>query len=240
MIQKKEDKNKSGIYVIKNEINDKVYVGKSVNIYRRIKAHVTALNTKDKNENPYLINSWHKYGRDKFTYYVIEYIDKDTREELDEELKNRELHWIINLNSLDKDSGYNLRLDSESGMITSEETRKKMSKSQTERYKDEEVRKKQSETMKKIRKENPELYKESYNKIAYKRRKYRIAKCNKDNGEIIKIYEIIQDILDENPEYYKQAIKGCCQGTKNSYKGFRWHYVDLEKDELILKGKFAK
>ena len=57
MIQRKEDKKKSGIYVIKNLINNKVYVGKTVDIYRRIKDHVTGLNTKNKNENPHLINS---------------------------------------------------------------------------------------------------------------------------------------------------------------------------------------
>ena len=57
MIQRKEDKKKSGIYVIKNLINNKVYVGKAVDIYRRIKDHVTGLNTKNKNENPHLINS---------------------------------------------------------------------------------------------------------------------------------------------------------------------------------------
>ena len=57
MIQRKEDKKKSGIYVIKNLINNKVYVGKAIDIYRRIKDHVTALNTKNKNENPHLINS---------------------------------------------------------------------------------------------------------------------------------------------------------------------------------------
>ncbi len=57
MIQNKEDQNKSGIYVIKNKINNKVYVGKAVNIYRRIKAHITALNTKSKDENRHLINS---------------------------------------------------------------------------------------------------------------------------------------------------------------------------------------
>lgn len=57
MIQRKEDQNKSGIYVIKNKINNKVYVGKAVNIYRRIKAHITALNTKNKDENRHLINS---------------------------------------------------------------------------------------------------------------------------------------------------------------------------------------
>ena len=71
------------------------------------------------------------------------------------------------------------------------------------------------------------------------RRKYRIAKCDL-NGKIIKIYEIIADIIDENPTYYKQAIKGCCQGTKRSYKGYKWHYCSLKSKDLILKGMFDK
>lgn len=91
MIQRKEDKKKSGIYVIKNLINNKVYVGKAVDIYRRIKNHITGLNTKNKNENPHLINSWHKHKRESFTYYVAEYITIEDRDELDNKLKDREL-----------------------------------------------------------------------------------------------------------------------------------------------------
>ena len=240
MIQEKLDKGKSGIYVIKNKINNKIYVGKAINIYRRIKDHVTALNTKNKNENPHLINSWHKYGRENFTYYVVEYVDETDRLVLDNILKERELYWMNKLNSLDNSIGYNLRLDSESGLIVSEETKEKMKESQIRRYKNEEERIKQSETMIQLRKNHPELYEESKEKLAYANRKYRIAKCNKNTGEVIKIYEIVKEIADENPEYYLQAIKGCCQGTKNSYKGFRWHYIELDSDNLVLKGKFLK
>ena len=240
MIQNKEDQNKSGIYVIKNKINNKVYVGKAVNIYRRIKVHITALNTKSKDENRHLINSWHKYGRKNFTYYFTEYIQNENIVEFNELLSDRELYWMKELDSLNRNKGYNIRYDSEGKCFVSDETKELMSISQKERYKSEEEKIKQSETMIKLRKEHPELYADSYSKLAYKNRKYRIAKCDKISGEIIKIYEIIQDILIDNPEYYKQAIRGCCQGTKNSYLGFRWHYVELDSDNLVLKGKFAK
>ena len=69
---RKRDLGRSGIYCIRNINNNKIYIGKSVNIYKRIKAHTTALNTKSKDENRHLINAWHKYGRDKFEYFVIE------------------------------------------------------------------------------------------------------------------------------------------------------------------------
>lgn len=241
MKQRTEDKFKSGIYVIQNNINQKKYVGKALDIYRRIKAHVTALNTKDVNENRHLINSWHKYGRENFSYYVIEYIFDEDKDILENKLKERELYWIEHLDTLNREKGYNLRLDSEGKCIVSDETREKCRESQIERFSDENVRKEMSEKLKTLHKEHPEYWEDSKIKLAYANRKYRIAKCDKNTGEIIKIYEIIKEISDENPDYYLQAIKGCCSGSKKSYKGFRWHYCDLEKPELIIKGdKYIK
>lgn len=217
MKQRTEDKFKSGIYVIQNNINQKKYVGKSRNIYSRIKQHVTSLNTKCKDENRHLINSWHKYGREAFTYYVIEYIFDENNDVLEKLLAERELYWINTLETTDREKGYNLRVDS-----------------------DPEQRKFCSEASIKAHIDHKESYENAKEKLAYANRKYRIAKCNKETGEIIKIYEIIKDIKDENPDFYLQAIKGCCQGTKKSYKGFRWHYCDLNSDTIILKGMFIK
>ena len=240
MKQRVEDKGKSGIYVIKNIVNNKVYVGKSVNIYSRMKDHVTALNTQSLNENRHLINSWHKYGRDSFTYYVAEYVNEDDRIKLDLILKELELKWFIKLESLNPNKGYNMRCDSESGMKCSEDTLNLKSINTCIRYESEEERIKSSNNSKLARLIHAESYELSKEKIAYANRQYKLAKCNKETGSIIKIYEIIKDIHDENPDYYLQAIKGCCQGTKKSYKGFRWHYIDLETEELVLKGMFSE
>ena len=214
-------------------------MGKALDIYKRIKSHVTFLNTKNKNENPYLINSWHKYGRESFSYYVIEYIYKEDKELLDEKLAERELYWIQNLNTTNRENGYNLRLDSSGKCIVSEETREKCRQSQVKRYKDPKQRKVCSEKSKQAHVDHKESFENAKEKLAYANRQYRIAQCNKNTGEIIKIYEIVADISKDYPDFYLQAIKGCCQGTKNSYRGFHWHYCDLEKPELILKGKFA-
>lgn len=241
MKQKSNDKFKSGIYVIQNNINSKRYVGKALNIYRRIKAHVTALNTKDVNENRHLINSWHKYGRENFSYYVVEYIYDENKEILEQKLKERELYWIETLCTTDRYKGYNLRLDSENKCLVLDETRNKCRKAQIKRFSDENVRKELSNKLKMLRKEHPEYWENSKIELAYINRKYRIAKCDKNTGKIIKIYDIIKEISDENPDYYLQAIRGCCSGYKKSYKGFRWHYCDLEKPELIIKNnKYTK
>lgn len=239
MIQRLEDKYRAGIYVIQNNVNSKKYVGKSKNIYKRIMQHITHLNTKSKDENIHLINAWHKYGRTSFSYYVIEYIHEDDSQKLEKMLAERELYWMQQLHTLDKNSGYNLRLDSEGKCIVSDETRKRLRMAQIKRFSNPNERILQRIRTKEIRQKYKETFDKSYEKVAKTRRKYKIAKCDL-NGNVLRVYEIIADILKENPTYYKQAIKGCCQGTKRSYKGFRWHYCDLKTEELILKGMFSK
>lgn len=140
----------------------------------------------------------------------MEYIYDEDKDSLEQKLKEQELYWIENLGTLDREKGYNLRLDSEGKCIVSDETREKCRESQIKRFSDENVRKELSDKLKTLRKEHPEYWEESKVKLAYANRKYRIAKCDKNTGEIIKIYEIIKEISDENPDYYLQAIKGCC------------------------------
>lgn len=116
------DHKKSGIYCIYNMINQKKYIGKSKNIHTRIKQHIAQLNHSSKDENPYLIRSWKKYGRENFNYFVVEFL------ELNEDvLKTRELYWMETFNTLDKRFGYNLRKDSSSGLVVQESTSLKIS-----------------------------------------------------------------------------------------------------------------
>ena len=222
-----KDKNCSGIYVIRNILNKKIYVGKAKCIYRRVKDHITRLNHRSKDENPHLINAWHKYGKDNFEYFVIEYLQFD--EEL---LKKQELHWMEKLDSINREKGYNLRLDSETGMIVSEETREKCRQSQIERYSDPKEREKSAKASKKFWEENPEIKEQMRKNLAKNRRIYRIAKINKETGEILKIYENVFNIHEDHPDFYLQAIKGCCSGSKRSYKGFLWKYAKLDEDIL--------
>lgn len=114
---------KCGIYCIRNLINNKVYIGKSKNIYKRILQHIYDLKKNRNVENPHLLNSWNKYGKENFEYFVIEFLEED--EKL---LSERELYWMKIYNSLNKELGYNLRSDSLSKMIIHEETSKKISK----------------------------------------------------------------------------------------------------------------
>lgn len=61
---------KSGIYKISNTVNDKIYIGSSINILQRIKEHIKTLKA-GVHRNSYLQNHYNKYGQ-CLIYEVIE------------------------------------------------------------------------------------------------------------------------------------------------------------------------
>lgn len=75
-----------GIYQIKNQINQKTYIGKSKNIPMRFIRHRSLLNT-GSHFNQHLQRSYDKYGKDAFVFEVLEYCDP-------QELPAAEQRWI--------------------------------------------------------------------------------------------------------------------------------------------------
>lgn len=65
----------SGIYIIRNLANDKVYIGKSKNIKQRKNTHFSALKL-NKHNNQHLQNSYNKYGKNNFEFDVLEYCEE--------------------------------------------------------------------------------------------------------------------------------------------------------------------
>lgn len=69
----KEFKNKysiSGIYAIANKVNNKLYIGSSFNIYKRIIKHLLDIE-KNRHINHHLISSFKTYGIDKFEIKIL-------------------------------------------------------------------------------------------------------------------------------------------------------------------------
>lgn len=221
------DKEKSGIYVIRNLINNKMYVGKSINIYNRISQHLTLLNTNSKDENFHLKNSWKKYGKNNFDYFVIEYCDPK-----ESVLQDRELFWIKQLRTLDRRYGYNLRLDSKSRCIVSNETKKRMSESSKKRFSNPNERKKLGKKAKQFWKENPDILKKMSQKVSKKLTNYSIIQFTRDM-EFVKEYPNQKFIKDNYKELYLPAILQVCNGNKASYKGFYWRYKRITDGEII-------
>lgn len=81
-----EYKNKSGIYVIKNTINGKEYIGSAISLYNRFHTHKCQLINRTHSNNK-LLRSYKKYGDESFVFEIIELCEK-------KDLIIREQFWI--------------------------------------------------------------------------------------------------------------------------------------------------
>lgn len=88
-----------GIYKIENLINGKSYIGQSIDIERRFRAHRTRpFNENDRAYNSYFYRSIRKYGLDNFSFNILEECSVD-------ELNEKEKFYIEKYNSYR--NGYN-------------------------------------------------------------------------------------------------------------------------------------
>ena len=85
---------KKDIYIIKNRINEKVYIGQSINSLERFKNHC-----KRNSDNSLIDKAIQKYGKENFYYEILEYQVEDYNE--------KEIYWIERMNSLSP-NGYNI------------------------------------------------------------------------------------------------------------------------------------
>lgn len=91
----------SGVYMIRNKTNGKVYVGSSLDLKQRWIDHRKALRG-NRHPNGRLQNSWNKYGEDAFEYVILEYV-----QEIDK-LLDREQYWIDESKCQNDVYGYNI------------------------------------------------------------------------------------------------------------------------------------
>jgi hypothetical protein len=110
----------SGIYKITNIVNNKFYIGSSVDIYHRLKHHYSDLKN-NKHGNQYFLRSFLKYGKNNF---IVEIIEKTPKELL----LIREQYYIDILKP-----HYNILLDV-IGNIPSEKSRKQISETLKYKY----------------------------------------------------------------------------------------------------------
>jgi len=111
-----------GIYSITNTVNGKRIIGRSKDIRHRWWFHKWQLNT-NRHENPHLQYAWNKYGKDNFKFEVIFLCPE-------ENLDNEEIRLIKECKTTDSNLGYNLASGGKTPKL-SEETKRKISKSNT-------------------------------------------------------------------------------------------------------------
>lgn len=97
----------TGIYLIRNKVNGKVYVGQSTDIHRRWTEHLRSgqpelYNKKSERDSTTPIHlAMQKYGVKNFELSTLEECPR-------ENLNDRERFWIAHFNSTNKQFGYNI------------------------------------------------------------------------------------------------------------------------------------
>lgn len=238
-----------GIYAIINNIDGKCYVGKSVNVERRLSTHRSLLG-KDKitpkQTNRKLFNAVKEHGIEYFVFNIIE-----TFNVIDESLiAERELFWM---DFFKKAGGvYNLRRDSSSGMIVHDETRKllsarssgennpnygnkwdehkkqRMSELKSQQHSNgvygDDWRSKISVASSKMWSENPDTKRRMALKVKAKKHVYNFIQMT-ESGDVIKVWDSVDEILNVHPDWKWQNIYSVCNGHKKRIYGFKWKKV---------------
>jgi len=113
---------KAGIYKLICNINNKIYIGKSINIYNRLATHKSAKDV------GYLYNAIRKYGWDSFEVEILEVFESFDKNKDNDILLQRESYYIKLFKSTDRNIGYNRcgYSNDSTGIKSSDETIKKL------------------------------------------------------------------------------------------------------------------
>lgn len=104
-----------GIYLIKNNISKKEYIGQSINIEKRWKDHKKDLRN-NIHKNQHLQNAYNKYGENNFNFYILEECDKSI-------LNDKEKFYIKKRNTYK--CGYNMNSGGNSYIAKNPKEKKK-------------------------------------------------------------------------------------------------------------------
>jgi group I intron endonuclease len=219
---------KTGVYQIKNIINNKLYIGSASGkgFDHRWRSHTDTLN-KNIHHNSRLQNSWNKYGKENFIFDIIE-------ECIPEQCLIREQFYIDTLNP-----EYNIYriAGSPRGRILSVETKRKISQSLKGKPLSEERKNKISLSLKGKPKSEDHINKVRLslwgNEGKLKNSKggrflgsYKFLNTQTKQEVICGQFELAR-MLGNKPSNYTSAISKMCRNKRNSIK--KW--ICIEKIE---------
>lgn len=129
LIQKAQ-KHYGVIYLVRNTMNNKIYVGQTTNLKRRIKEYRVSKIYK-KSQKYTLMKEIVKHGYENFTYTILDVA------ETKEELNGKEIFWIKCLNASNPSVGYNKKTGGDGGSMNNESIQRMRNSSRKFRHTEE-------------------------------------------------------------------------------------------------------
>jgi group I intron endonuclease len=206
---------KSGIYVIKNTVNNKIYIGSAVNIDKRWLQHKHSLK-EGKHHSCLLQRAWDKYEEKDFKFEIIQVVTDP------EHLLSYEQVYLDYYKSYEKDRGYNICkvAGSPYGLRRSEETKQKMreakkniSQETKQKLREVNIGRKHSDETKQKRNEALTGKKRSEQTIQ-KMREVNIGRKHTDETKQ-KIRETAKNISEETRQKMREAKYNISEETRN-------------------------
>lgn len=216
-----------GIYVIQNLVNDKMYIGSSINTRKRKNRHFSELK-RGVHKNRKLQSSYNKYGKDNFSFRQLETVEDKSS------LIEREQYYI---DTLKPELNINLVANSSLGVKRSEDTKEKVRqanlglkhpawrnaiKSKAQGGKNHWTQKKKftKEAKKRMSKAHKELYRKGY-----------------DNPNCVAIEQLTLEgklVKEWKSAYHAARHFGCTEGAirnnmrgkSKSSQGYLWRYKE--------------
>ena len=260
-----ENAQKSGVYQIRCLINNKIYVGSTVNFETRKKDHFKRL--ENNKHNRYFQNAFNKHGEDNFECEILEIIEDDI-----DTIRQREQYYMDYLKSHDRNFGYNLNKyangggafgednpfygkhhsdiskikisESNKGKVLSEKTRLNMSKAKKGIKYSEERNRKLSiiNTGKKHTEETKKKMSEHHTgKILSEKTKQKISKI-KSGVKFSEEHKNKISMANKGKKRSKKQIEYMSESRKGKFIGENACHVKLSEEdvikikELLLKG----
>jgi hypothetical protein len=212
-IIRKELLKRSGIYIIKNDINEKVYIGSAKDFYNRLMQHKNSLINKY-SKNIKLLRFVNKYGIDKLFVELIDIVKSRN------ELYDIEKEYIIKYNSVE--NGYNCSYETKVSQIPfTEERKKKIGKKSKGR-----IFSNESKLRRSIQRKGKFEYSGENNN--------NLAKLT--NEEVILIKKML--LLGYRPNDIIKLYKNVKVNTiYNIKENIRWQFINVKKEDIIRKDK---
>lgn len=216
---------KSGVYEIKNIINNHRYIGSSINITIRLSKHKNEL-LKQKHCNGYLQNAVNKYGIENFEFKSLVICPPNERLDLEQYLLDYyqaeyNIRKIVDSNLTLKFSDEHKQKISNAhkGKIISTETRQKLREINLGKTYSDEVKLKHSIAHK------GKIPSEEWKRVTRLTRIKSIDQIDKITNNVIKTFECIIDAERDLGINHVNIIK-CAKGQRKSAGGFIWKYTN--------------